>query len=333
MGKLDLSRRKNTVSITKAEALGDEGKVRMLDATELTEHPCQQAIYGDCSSIDEVKASIERNGMKGNPIIVSHRDNKYIIISGHTRVKAAIELQIKKVQCQIYEQLTELDENDLLVDYNLQRGHSELNPAVKARELLFKYRNYLQRIETSGSKEKPMSLFELGTKYFGYTKTEFYRIKNIAEADSGIQQLVEKGAVPYTALDELSGLTQDEQKEVAAKIEAKIEQESSDTISAKQAKNIIAEVKPKEKKQKKQSEIINIAVDEEDEDDYGDIDLSDLLEKDISDEEMGDDQIINAINHLYTLIGNSQGYEDNQRIKEAYTALKIMIEQELEEMQ
>ena len=92
----------------------DDTKLKDIRISILEDHPYESYIYGDNQDISQIIKSIERNGYFGNPIAVSHRDDRYIIISGHSRVKAYKQLGYKTIPCQIYEDLTEEQEINLL---------------------------------------------------------------------------------------------------------------------------------------------------------------------------------------------------------------------------
>lgn len=103
-----------------------------LSPHDLYPHPRESSIYGNNQDIAELAAKIKESGWIA-PLVVSLRTGRYVIISGHRRWFAALELQLPFVPVEVQEFATEEEELEALLLHNLYR---EKTTEQKGREAL-----------------------------------------------------------------------------------------------------------------------------------------------------------------------------------------------------
>lgn len=297
---LKLSRRSNAIAdMNGKREIGDEGKLLRLSVDTLVDHPDEAYLYGEDRQTDVIKKSIEESGCIGS-IVVSHRTNKYIILSGHTRVQACRELGIKEIQCQVYENLTEEAEKRLLVDLNGSRYREANNYIARAKELDYRYNQYVTECASKNEVATRVELF--AKERFGYSKTMTYRLMNLLKMEPEVQVMIENDELPAYAMDGAQKLDRETQIELANKIKNG-EDERDKKEKAKRTKN------------KKVIPTVENAFDDDEDDD--DIKIN------MNNEEVTDQDIINAITHVYSLAAKISTYENEQRIKEELDRLIV----------
>lgn len=113
-------------------------KIDLIDDFE--NHPYQ---VNDDEELEQLKQSIEQNGLL-NPLVVRKKDNgRYELLSGHRRKKALIKLNIKEVDA-IIKNLTDEEAIIFMVDSNMYR--EKILPSEKA----FAYKMKLDAIKHQG---------------------------------------------------------------------------------------------------------------------------------------------------------------------------------------
>lgn len=113
-------------------------KIDLIDDFE--NHPYQ---VNDDEELEQLKQSIEQNGLL-NPLVVRKKDNgRYELLSGHRRKKALTKLNIEEVEV-IVKDLTDEEATIFMVDSNMCR--EKILPSEKA----FAYKMKLDAIKHQG---------------------------------------------------------------------------------------------------------------------------------------------------------------------------------------
>jgi len=299
-----------------------EATLQTIMIDELTEHPYESYIYGEERDYEAIKGSIERNGYMGNPIIVSHREGRYIIVSGHSRVSAYKDLGQKSIPCQVYENLTEEQENDLLIDCNASRYRDGRdNDMIRARELDFKYKNYCKKAKASG--EKPLRIDLFAKEHFGYSSKGTYRLMELLGVVEELQELVKDDTISARSLDGVSHYTEGEQKELARQLTEIKEKSEDDTVPLSAVEQIKEELRPgqfaKQEKTEEPEELPESAWDDEPEM---------MPEEKEPEKKKKASHAIKQIRKLYDIMNNLDDYENAVDIVEELKTLKGFIEDE-----
>ncbi|WP_458458063.1 ParB/RepB/Spo0J family partition protein [Pseudobutyrivibrio sp.] len=130
--------------------------------------------------LERIKNTIDESKLTAPPIVYKKDDGRYLIASGHTRVKALKELGKKKVTCQIMALPGNEDQiKKNLIYLNTQRREAPLYIARNISE----YEKILRREGFKGSMDQELA------KQFGYKKTMLYRYKKILSLPKKLQEL------------------------------------------------------------------------------------------------------------------------------------------------
>ena len=117
-------------------------KIEMRKTTSLKHHPLNQLIYGDLNPDDELKTSIQRNGIL-TPLLISDDDR---ILSGHRRFLCAKESGIENVPIMVSPLKDELEIEEALINANIQRQ--------KTKEQIAREYMKLKEIEREKAKQR-----------------------------------------------------------------------------------------------------------------------------------------------------------------------------------
>lgn len=104
---------------------------RKMKVSDLRPHPKNAEIYGQNENISDLVEKIKRSGQVHTLVVTS----KGIVLAGHRRLKACIELGIKEVDVEIKDFDTSEQEIEYLIDNNATREKTEVQRAREAREL------------------------------------------------------------------------------------------------------------------------------------------------------------------------------------------------------
>ncbi|WP_051421897.1 ParB/RepB/Spo0J family partition protein [Thermoanaerobacter thermocopriae] len=202
--------------------------MQMVDVSLLKEHPRNREFFDDIQGErwQEFVESIKTSGIIV-PLIVTQ---DYVVISGNQRLKAAKELGVKEVPCEVrtYSDKDGLTKEDWmlkdLIETNLrQRGIGNLNPMKLARCILelekiygIKKGNnqYLGSGSEPGSEASPnISQKELA-EVIGLTDRRFRQLKKLNELIPELQKLIEEGKLTTKAGEQLAYLEPEQQREL-----------------------------------------------------------------------------------------------------------------------
>jgi len=205
--------------------------MQMIDINLLKEHPHNKEFFDDIEGErwQEFVESIQTSGIIV-PLIVTQ---DYIVISGNQRLKAAKEIGLKEVPCEVrtYEDRDGLTKEDWmlkdLIETNLrQRGIGNLNPMKLARCILELERIYgVKRgrpVNTINVKEKQEPGSDLSNNVFqkelaetiGLTDRRFRQLKKLNDLIPELQKLVEEGKLTTKVGEQLAYFEPQEQKEL-----------------------------------------------------------------------------------------------------------------------
>lgn len=124
--------------IEKKDVASTEGKIEHLEMTAVDLNPQQPRKDFDETSLSELKDSLKVNGIL-QPIIVRRRGQRYEIMAGERRYRAARDLGWKKIPAIVKDASDEHSLEIALIE-NLQR--QDLNPMEESRAYMALMRDY-----------------------------------------------------------------------------------------------------------------------------------------------------------------------------------------------
>jgi len=205
--------------------------MEMIKIELLKEHPHNKEFFDDIGGErwQEFVESIRTSGIIV-PLIVTQ---DYIVISGNQRLKAAKELGLQEIPCEIrtYEDRDGLTKEDWmlkdLIETNLrQRGIGNLNPMKLARCVVELERIYGIRkgnnqylgggsaLSAQASPNISQKLQEEIIENTGLSRRRYFEIKKLNELIPELQKLVEEGKLTTKVGEQLAYLEPEQQKEL-----------------------------------------------------------------------------------------------------------------------
>ena len=166
-------------------------------------------------SMEELKASIREVGILNRILVrpLDDKDEKYEIISGHRRVKAAKELGMKEIPAIVYPEIDHDEATLLMVDSNNQR--ETLLPSEKA----FAYKMKMDALSHQGKtcgQVGHKSREEVSEKESGRTVQRYIRLTNLVPE---LLKFVDEKKIALSPAVELSFLSEDNQREIVEYID------------------------------------------------------------------------------------------------------------------
>ena len=217
--------------------------------------------------LERIKNTIDESKLTAPPIVYKKDDGRYLIASGHTRVKALKELGKKKVTCQIMALPGNEDQiKKNLIYLNTQRREAPLYIARNISE----YEKILRREGFKGSMDQELA------KQFGYKKTMLYRYKKILSLPKELQELCAYDEIAwYGLIDNYTSIPEEKYDVFVNEVLSILDEDGH--VSNKQVEDLISgyivkESTPKEKNDevvkvekisKKFKKIVSLAYDEE----------------------------------------------------------------------
>ncbi|GHV19639.1 hypothetical protein FACS18949_07330 [Clostridia bacterium] len=180
---------------------------------------------------DALVDSVRENGVI-EPIIVRPQGEKFEILSGHNRVKAATEAGLDSVPAVIYDNLSDDEANIVVTVTNLvQRGYTELSHSERAAALSAhhgaiknqgKRTDLIQAVDalfadaenadgTSGLKDQKLNARELIAKTYGISGSVVKRYLSVGNLIEPLKERLDNAEFPLFAAVEVSYLNADEQ--------------------------------------------------------------------------------------------------------------------------
>jgi ParB/RepB/Spo0J family partition protein len=107
--------------------------IQQIDVEKLIEHPENRNYFDDIVGMEfeDLKTSIVENGII-DPLTVKKEGDKYIVISGNQRLRAAVELRMQTLPCIVRNFKNRNEEIRFIVEANLRRRHLTLTQRAKS---------------------------------------------------------------------------------------------------------------------------------------------------------------------------------------------------------
>ena len=179
--------------------------------------------------------AIDRNGFQGTVQVYLNKEGRYTLLSGHRRFESAKDLGFKEIPCEIIAEPSEVQKAEILIMSNVTAR--DLTPVEKGRAIKYYEKNVLDKENFKGDKRA-----ELGRR-FGMTSSQVYKIKATADLIRPLQDLIERGDVPYSAIYTASVMSEETQMAIHSKLIEEIDQNGS--CSGRTAELIVQSFTPK----------------------------------------------------------------------------------------
>ena len=209
--------------------------MKMIKINLLKEHPKNSEFFDDIQgqAWQDFLESIKTSGIITPLIVTKNDDETYTVISGSQRLRAAKELGIEEVPCEVktYEDKDGLTKEDWmlkdLIETNLrQRGKGNLNDLKLAKCLVELMRIYGIRrgrpVTSSNGTGKHDTMSQLPSNYYqsyiaeliGISERQLQRINKLNNLIPEIQQLIEEGKLSTTEGVQLAALAEEVQRKL-----------------------------------------------------------------------------------------------------------------------
>ena len=182
-------------------------------------HPYQ---VRDDAEMEELAQSVRENGIL-SPVIVrplENAENKYEIVSGHRRVRAAQKAGLTEVPAFVYD-ISREEAAVLLVDSNLHREHilpSEKAFAYKMKLEALKRQGYRTDLTSSQLETKLRSDAQIGAKT-GESRAQIQRYIRLTYLSRELLNLMDQDKIAFSVGVELSYIPRDMQHILAEEME------------------------------------------------------------------------------------------------------------------
>lgn len=184
----------------------------------LKDHPRNSYFFDDITGEkwNEFLLSIKRNGVL-TPLVVTP---EYIIVSGHQRKRACVELGIPRVKCDIVQFASEDDVLLALIDSNIRQRGIVNSPSVKLGRILLELERIKNAQENGRTAESATSKKAI-QEQVGIDRKVASRAKTLATLPDGYEELLNNGVISArTAIDIVSKLKPEEQVELFKSLDA-----------------------------------------------------------------------------------------------------------------
>lgn len=206
--------------------------MKMINVSLLKEHPRNREFFDDIQgqTWQDFLESIRTSGIITPLIVTKNEDETYTVISGSQRLRAAKELEIEEVPCEVrtYKNREGITKEDWvlkdLIETNLrQRGKGNLNDLKLARCLMELIRIYgIKRGRPSNSingEEKQDIMSETSAQSYlaeliGISERHLRRIARLNNLIPEIQLLIDEGKISTTEGTQLASLDEETQKKL-----------------------------------------------------------------------------------------------------------------------
>ena len=209
--------------------------MKMISTNLLKEHPRNKEFFDDIQgqAWQDFLESVRTSGIITPLIVTKNEDETYTVISGSQRLRAAKELGIEEIPCEVrtYKDKDGITKEDWilkdLIETNLrQRGKGNLNDLKLARCLVELMRIYgIKRGRPSNSSngtEKHDTMSQLPSNYYqsyiaeliGISERQLQRITKLNNLIPEIQQLIDEGKLSTTEGIQLASLDEEVQRKL-----------------------------------------------------------------------------------------------------------------------
>jgi ParB family transcriptional regulator, chromosome partitioning protein len=133
-----------SVSVPEKEiVLEEKGEITHIEVAKIRPNPYQPRADFDSEALDELKRSIQQKGIIQPVTVRRTKVGTYELISGERRIRASMEIGLKKIPAYIIEVKSDEEMLELALIENLQREH--LNPV----EIAISYQRLMQDVGLS----------------------------------------------------------------------------------------------------------------------------------------------------------------------------------------
>lgn len=190
--------------------------IKRFQISDLLPHRLQYETFGDLPTHEflALKEDIARRGVR-TPIMVTPWG---MIVDGHQRVRACLELEITEIDAVICEDEDPLDVDESFVLANLVRR--QLDPVAKARALQSLVEIERRRgifDDEEGEDLRDLIATRLGGNFSGRTIDRLLQLLRLPEV---IQRAVSRRELPMTAALKVESLPENSQQRIAMRIAA-----------------------------------------------------------------------------------------------------------------
>lgn len=188
------------------------------EVSVLKDHPQNSYFFDDITGEkwNEFLLSIKHNGVL-TPLVITP---EYVVVSGHQRKRACVELGIPRVKCDIVQFASEDDVLLALIDSNIRQRGVVNSPSVKLGRILLE----LERIKNAQGNGRTAENATSKTaiqEQVGIDKKVANRAKTLAALPECYEGLLENGVISArTAIDVVSKLKPEEQVELFKSLDA-----------------------------------------------------------------------------------------------------------------
>ncbi|KAA3611256.1 MAG: ParB/RepB/Spo0J family partition protein [Calditrichaeota bacterium] len=217
---------------TKSAPISEDATLLEIEVLLIRPNPYQPRLEFDPVALQELKSSIEENGVI-QPITVRRVDDHYELISGERRLRAVTEIGLDKVPCYIRQIETKEEMLELAIIENVQR--ERLNPIEQAQA-------YQRLID-----ECKLTQDEVAQK-IGKERSTITNIIRLLKLPSLIQDSVRKSEISMGHARSLLAITNEKnQKSVWKQI-------VKDGLSVRKVESLVKEANEKSKTKPKKKE-------------------------------------------------------------------------------
>lgn len=240
----------------------------------LIPHPRNKEFFDDIESNrwkDFIDSIVRRGGVT-EPVVITPKENAYMIVSGHQRVKACKEIGLLEIPCRIIT-YPELDEKtgrnkddlileDLICTNIMQRGVGNLNPMKMAKCIV-----ELERIKGIKQGNNQYSLLNYSTsknnieptqtdlaETLHIDRTQLINYKKLTNLIPELQQMVENKSLKATVGYKVWAKMSSEEQE---KFFNEIGREKIKTLTQKKTQELLDKLNTKEEELKNKTNEIN----------------------------------------------------------------------------
>ncbi len=217
---------------TKNAPISEDATLLEIEVLLIRPNPYQPRLEFDPVALQELKASIEENGVI-QPITVRRVDDHYELISGERRLRAVTEIGLDKLPCYIRQIETKEEMLELAIIENVQR--ERLNPIEQAQA-------YQRLIEECKLTQDDVA------KKIGKERSTITNIIRLLKLPAPIQDSVRKSEISMGHARSLLAITNEKNQKAVWK------QIVKDGLSVRKVESLIKEVQEKSKAKPKKKE-------------------------------------------------------------------------------
>lgn len=165
------------------ENLNDNTRIINIDINMLDAIENQPFRKYDKSDLEELKSSIEKNGLL-SPLVVNKNNDRYTILCGRNRYTACMNLGWTTIPCKVLD-VDEIKANLIMVDSNLNQ-RQQLRPSEKALAYRMQRESIAKMKNVSFSKAvEDLSQYESSRNIYRYIKLSELSPQLLTFVDSG----------------------------------------------------------------------------------------------------------------------------------------------------